>query len=205
MWELFFEKGQFCCDQGIILTLECDLLILFQPLGIYFLILVGPKKISLISSNCWMSQILGKKLNQTPTRFYQEYNVNISDFSPLYPRLSMGSSSGSEQYHKPLWSQLNSGMLFMFSFPLGSVRMTNSSPLLAANNALMELHRLQELCPARAFAKSVSVTFWSRASTCGEQHWKVCFTTEQTMNSNLRTCLPKQDLQEMKNDIPDTR
>lgn len=32
-----------------------------------------------------MSQILGKKLNQTPMRFYQVHKVNISDFSLLYP------------------------------------------------------------------------------------------------------------------------
>lgn len=54
-------------------------------LGIYFLIIVGPRKIPLISSNSLMSQILGKKLNQTPMRLYQEHKVNISDFSPLYP------------------------------------------------------------------------------------------------------------------------
>lgn len=122
---------------------------------------MGPRIIPFISSNSLTSQILGKKLHQTPRKFYQEHKVNISDFYPLFSITnsitnSMGSSSGSKQNHKHLWSQLISGMLFMFSFPLGSVRKTNSSPLLAANNALMELHRLQELCPAHAFAKYVS-------------------------------------------------
>lgn len=69
----------------------------------------------------------------------------------------------------------------------------------------MELHSLQELCRARAFAKYVLATFWIRASTYEKPYWKVCFTTEQTVNSNLRTCLVKQDLLEMKNDIPDTK
>ena len=109
----------------------------------------------------WSGMILGKR-NETKTPSDLIKSIRwILVISSLYPvtKLSTNPSTGSKQSLKHLWSLLNSGMFFMFSVLLRSVRKTNSSLLLLDNNPLMELHSLQELCTACAFAKYTLATF----------------------------------------------